>query len=193
MVNFFEKRFTSMREKTLEIRKMVLAGVFAALTAVGAFLRVPLGLMSFTLQVLFTAMAGVALGAKWGAASQAVYVALGLIGLPVFTQGGGLGYLLQPSFGFLLGLIPMAAVIGALCGTDGAPGKVVPAYLAGLTVLYLVGVPYMGLILNLMMDRSLSVWAIVRDGMLIYLPGDAVKLVILTAAAPALCRVVRRT
>ena len=39
---------------------------------------------------------------------------IGLLGLPVFTQGGGIGYVLQPSFGFLLGLIPAAAVIGAL-------------------------------------------------------------------------------
>ena len=41
-------------------------------------------------------------------------MALGLVGLPIFTAGGGFGYVLQPSFGFLLGLIPTAAVIGAL-------------------------------------------------------------------------------
>ena len=65
-------------------RKLVYTALFAALTAAGAFLRIPLGVSSITLQFLFTAMAGVLLGAGCGALSQAVYVALGLIGLPIF-------------------------------------------------------------------------------------------------------------
>ncbi len=173
-------------------RQLVLAALFGALTAVGAFLKFPLGFVSFTLQFLFTALAGITLGPKWGAASQAVYVALGLAGLPVFTQGGGLSYALQPSFGFLLGLIPCAAVVGALAGEGGKPRRTIPACLAGLGVLYLVGVPYMGMILNLLLGKGLPVWSLVRDGMLIYLPGDAVKIALTVAAAPALCRAVRR-
>ena len=95
-------------------RNMVLAALFAALTAIGAFLQIPTGTVPITLQFLFTALAGLLLGWKWGAISQLLYVGIGLLGLPVFTQGGGIGYVLQPSFGFLLGLIPAAAVIGAL-------------------------------------------------------------------------------
>lgn len=93
-------------------RNMVLAALFAALTAIGAFLQIPTGTVPITLQFLFTALAGLLLGWKWGAVSQLLYVGIGLLGLPVFTQGGGIGYVLQPSFGFLLGLIPAAAVIG---------------------------------------------------------------------------------
>ena len=172
-------------------RKLAQAALMAALTAVGAFLRFPLGAMSFTLQDMFTVLAGVLLGWKWGMASQAVYVALGLLGLPVFTMGGGLGYVLQPSFGFLLGIIPAAAVAGYLAGERGEPRRVVPACVAGLAVMYLIGVPYMGAILNLYLNKGLSVWAIVKTGMLIYLPGDALKVAVVTAAAPALCRAVR--
>lgn len=95
-------------------RMLILAALFSALTAIGAFLKFPLGAMSVTLQFLFTAMAGVLLGARWGALSQAAYVVLGLVGLPIFTMGGGLGYVFQPSFGFLLGLIPSAWVMGKL-------------------------------------------------------------------------------
>ena len=178
-----------MRNQT---RFLALAALFAALPAVGAFLRIPLGALSLTLQFLFTALAGVTLGAKWGAVSQGVYVALGLVGLPVFTQGGGVGYLLQPSFGFLLGLIPAAAVIGALAGERGERRRVVPACLAGLAVLYLVGLPYMGLILNVYLGRGVPVWTVVRTGMLVYLPGDGLKIAATAAVAPALCRAVKR-
>lgn len=166
-------------------QKMVKAALLAALTAVGAFLRFPLGAMSFTLQDMFTVLAGILLGWKWGAASQAVYVALGLVGLPVFTQGGGLGYVFQPSFGFLLGLIPAAGVTGALAGGEGEPRRLVPACVAGLAVMYLIGVPYMGMILNVYLGKGLSLWTIVKTGMLIYLPGDAAKVAVVAAVAPA--------
>lgn len=168
------------------------AALMAALTAAGAFLKFPLGAMSFTMQDMFTILAGVLLGWKWGAASQGVYVALGLMGLPIFTQGGGLGYVFQPSFGFLLGLIPAAALTGLLAGEGDDRRRIVFACVAGLAVMYLIGVPYMGMILNLYLGKDLTVWTIVKTGMLIYLPGDALKVAVVAAAAPALCRSVRR-
>ncbi len=101
-----------MKHNTL--RMMLLSALFAALTAIGAFIRLPAGPTSITLQFLFSALAGILLGVKWGTVSQLLYVGLGLLGLPVFTMGGGISYLLQPSFGFLLGLIPSTAVIAGL-------------------------------------------------------------------------------
>ena len=112
-------------------RNMVLAALFAALTAIGAFLQIPTGTVPITLQFLFTALAGLLLGWKWGAISQLLYVGIGLLGLPVFTQGGGIGYVLQPSFGFLLGLIPAAAVIGALTARRTGYLTVLAAVLVG--------------------------------------------------------------
>ena len=112
-------------------RNMVLAALFAALTAIGAFLQIPTGTVPITLQFLFTALAGLLLGWKWGAVSQLLYVGIGLLGLPVFTQGGGIGYVLQPSFGFLLGLIPAAAVIGALTARRTGYLNILAAVLVG--------------------------------------------------------------
>lgn len=167
-------------------RNICLTALFAALTAVGAFLKLPVGTMAMTLQFFFTAMAGALLGRRWGAASQAAYVAIGLMGAPVFTMGAGVGYVLQPSFGFLLGLIPAAWVVGAL--TEGrrlTARRTALACAAGLGALYLVGLPYMGAVLNLYMDREMSLWAIVSGGMLVYLPGDALKIAACAALAPA--------
>lgn len=172
----------------MNVKKMVLAALFAALTAVGAFLKFPLGLTSVTLQFFFTAMAGVLLGSKWGALSQVVYVALGLVGIPIFTLGGGPGYLLQPSMGFLFGLIPAAWLIGRLTERGQPPLRICLSCVAGLAVLYLVGIPYMYLILNVYLGKGLSLWAVLKMGMLIYLPGDALKILATTLLAPILAK-----
>ena len=172
----------------MKTRAMILTALFAALTAIGAFLRVPVGESSFTLQVLFTCLAGVLLGPVLGALSQLVYVLLGLIGLPVFTAGGGISYLFQPTFGFLLGLIPMAWVVGALAGDGQRPIRTAVACLAGLAVLYLVGMPYMGLILNVYLGKGLSLTALLWAGMLPFLPFDALKIAAAAVVSPALCR-----
>lgn len=170
----------------MSARKLVYTALFAVLTAVGAFLRIPLGVSSITLQFLFTAMAGVLLGAGGGALSQAVYVVLGLVGLPIFTAGGGFGYVLQPTFGFLLGLIPSAAVIGALTRRNTSALHIALACVAGLAVLYAVGVPYMALILNGYMGKGMSVSALLWAGMLPFLPGDAIKIAVTAVLCPLL-------
>ena len=73
----------------MKVKDLILTALFAALTAIGAFLGFKFVLASITLQFLFTAMAGVLLGRRYGALSQAVYVLLGLVGVPIFAQGGG--------------------------------------------------------------------------------------------------------
>ncbi len=170
----------------MSARKLVYTALFAVLTAVGAFLRIPLGFSSITLQFLFTAMAGVLLGPGCGALSQGVYVALGLMGLPIFTTGGGFGYVLQPTFGFLLGLIPAAAIIGAISGKSTSPLRIALACAAGLAALYAVGVPYMALILNGYMGKNMSLSALLWAGMIPFLPGDAIKIAVTALLCPLL-------
>lgn len=175
-----------------EIKSMVLAALFAALTAIGAFIQVPLGFTSFTLQTLFTCLSGVLLGAKWGAISQIVYVALGLVGLPVFTQGGGLGYLVKPSMGFLFGLILLAWLVGLLTRTDQSPLRVVLACAAGELAMYAVALPYMYLVMNLYMGMEKSAVDVIKGGMLLFLPGDAVKIAVTALVSGPLLKRVKR-
>ena len=172
----------------MKIRTLAYTALFAALTAVGAFIRIPLGVSSITLQFLFTAMAGIMLGAKYGALSQVVYVVLGLIGIPIFTLGGGFGYVLQPTFGFLLGLIPAAWLIGKLTEKSKAVWQLALSCVAGLATLYLVGLPYMALILNVYMGKGMNTSAILWAGMIPFLPGDILKI----AVSALLCPVLRR-
>ena len=171
----------------MNTRTLTRTALFAALTAAGAFIRIPLGYSSITLQFFFTAMAGCLLGPVWGPVSQTVYVALGLIGLPIFTQGGGLTYLLQPTCGFLIGLIPAAWVIGLLTARRPPhPVRTALACLAGLAVLYAVGLPYMAVILNQYMGKAMDFSAILWAGMLPFLPGVMLKIAVTAALAPLL-------
>ena len=123
--------------------------------------------------------------------SQAVYVLLGLVGLPIFTMGGGFGYVFQPTFGFLLGLIPAAWVVGAVAGESLDPKCMALASLAGLAALYAVGMPYMALILNAYMGKGMTFSALLWAGMLPYLPGDAVKIIVAAGVCPVLRRRLR--
>lgn len=181
-------------KRHIPARALVLTALFAALTAAGAFLRIPTPWSAFSLQVLFVFLAGALLGPKYGALSQGVYVALGLLGIPVFVSGGGPAYVLQPTFGFLLSYIPAAAVVGRLCGGEDhpGPGRVALACLAGLGVIYAVGLPYMALILNLYLGRSMGPREILWSGMIVFLPFDALKIAVTSLLASALIPRLRR-
>lgn len=74
---------------TIRTRKIILVSLFAALTAVGAFIKIPLPHIPITLQTLVVMMSGNLLGHKLGALSQLLYLAVGLLGAPIFAYGGG--------------------------------------------------------------------------------------------------------
>ena len=179
-------------KRSLSAYQLVLTALFAALTAIGAFIRIPTPWSSFTLQVFFVFMAGVLLPPRLAFLSQAVYVGLGLIGLPIFTQGGGFGYVFQPTFGFLLSYLPAAAVISLVCGQSSDFRWVILSCLAGLAVIYAVGMPYMGLILNLYLGKDLSLWALLMAGMIPFLPYDALKLIVTAVLAKPLVPALRK-
>lgn len=154
----------------------------------GSISENPLGPSAITLQFFFTAMAGCLLGSGCGALSQLIYVALGLLGLPIFTAGGGFSYVLHPTFGFLLGLIPAAWVIGRLARSTCSFWRIALAALAGLAVLYAVGLPYMAMILNGYMGKGMDLSAILWAGMLPFLPGDALKILVTAMLTPPIRR-----
>jgi biotin transport system substrate-specific component len=161
-------------------KEMILVSMFAALTAIGAFLKIPAQPADITLQFFFTAFAGIILGSRIGALSQIVYVVIGLIGIPIFTKGGGIGYVFQPSFGYLLGFIVAAYVIGKIVEKNKEPKFITffMASIAGIFVMYLIGIPYLYVIVKNVMGSDINfMWAL-KNGLLIFLPGDLLKSVI---------------
>ena len=105
-----EKAVSRSREHSKDV---ALCGLFAALVAVGAFIKVviPTGAdtMNFTLQWFFVMLAAFLLGSRRAFTSVGVYLLIGLAGVPIFARGGGPAYLLRPTFGFLLGFLLAAS------------------------------------------------------------------------------------
>jgi biotin transport system substrate-specific component len=181
-----------MMKQKIPTKDLILTALFAALTAIGAFLKVPTPWSAFTLQVFFVFMAGVLLGPKYGMLSQIVYVALGLVGLPIFTSGGGFSYVFVPSFGFLLSYIPAAWVVGMLTRKKYTIPWVIFSCVVGLAVVYAIGIPYMALILNVYMGKGMSTSAILWSGMIMFLPYDALKIVVTAVLAKPLVPALKR-
>ncbi len=167
-------------KQPISTQKLVLTALFAALTCVGAFIKIPMLWSSFTLQVFFVFLAGICLGPRYGLLSQLAYVLLGLVGLPIFTNGGGFGYVFQTTFGFLLSYIPAAWVVGKLTERSCSLRRAILACCVGLVVIYAIGMPYMALILNVYLGKGFSLWQLLMAGMLPYLPYDAMKIIVVS-------------
>ncbi len=103
-------------KQRITTRNMVLCALFAALIAIGAFIRIPVPYVPITFQGFFVLLAGFLLGPKYGAASMLIYIAVGLVRIPVFTEGGGIMYVLKPTFGYLIGFAVCAFVVGYVPG-----------------------------------------------------------------------------
>ena len=123
-------------------RDLTVCGLFTALTAVGAFIKIviPVGAdtMNFTLQWFFVLLAGLLLGSKRAFLSVSTYLLIGLMGIPVFARGGGPAYLLRPTFGFLLGFALAAYAMGKICEWmhSSKPGTWVFAATVGYVIYY---------------------------------------------------------
>jgi len=114
---------------------MVLASLFASLTAICAWIAIPLPGISFTMQTFALLLTLGVLGGRWGTVSILLYLLLGLVGLPVFTGfRGGAAALLDPTGGFLWGFL-----LGALAYRLLEKLGKLPAMIAALAVCYLCG------------------------------------------------------
>lgn len=177
MLTLKEKEMTN---KKFTIKDMVICSMFTVLITVGAFIKIPVPVCPFTLQFFFTTMAGLILGAKRGAISCALYAILGLIGLPIFAEGGGIWYLAKPTFGYIIGFIIGSYVTGKLAERKGwdKPLLIFVASFIGLLIVYACGMVYYYVIGNYIADSPIGIWALFLYGFLLAVPGDFVLCVL---------------
>jgi len=154
-------------------RNILNVALFSALTAVGAYIHIPLPFVPITLQTMFTYMAGALLGGNLGALSQLIYVLLGISGLPIFAGGNtGFWVLIGPTGGYLIGFIAGAFVIGKLVEVKKNPSLpwLLTCMMAGTVLIYALGV------IQLMNWMKIDVKSAIVIGVLPFIVGDSLKM-----------------
>lgn len=178
------------KHKENPVRLALFGALFAALTACGAYIRIPIPPVPVTLQTLFVFLSGGLLGAKGGFLSQCIYLTMGLIGVPVFSGGGGLGSIFQPSFGYLVGFPFAAALVGILVKmfSGGNTRKIrsklseiikyALIYSAGSFVIYVFGILYFSYYTYYIIGQELNLSYIIWAGCIMFIPADIIKNII---------------
>lgn len=171
---------------------LILAGT--ALIAVSAQISVPLWPVPVTGQTLAVLLVGASLGAWRGIVSTTLYMLLGLAGLPIFADfTGGPASVLTPSFGFVIGFIFSAALIGWLSerAWDRHPLLASAGFLAASIVPFLFGLPYLAIVLgNLGLPNDFA--AVMAAGFTPFIVGGIIKWAIAAALLPIAWTLVRR-
>ena len=179
------------RSSSKVLIRITLTALFAAITAAGAFIAIPIGPVPIALQNLFTLLAGLVMGPVLGALSVGLFLVAGAIGLPVFANTGapmGIARIMGPTGGYLFGYLLGALVAGLILGYPRAAEKIpiwrlVIAVLAALLVVYIPGLLQLKFRLDIDWARTFSI------GFLPFIPGDAIKGLVAALAAPRLRRI----
>lgn len=177
-----------------QTRELVLMGLFTGLTCLVAMILKWGGevLVPFSFLPMMALLAGALLGSRAGALSMVAYMLMGLIGIPVFSKPpyGGPVYIVQPTFGFILGFVAAAWVTGKLLEGIDNPSwlRYATAMGVGLAVVYGVGLPYLWLIVNFYLGKAMNVLTVIKVGFLPFIGLDLIK----TALAMVLARLVHQ-
>lgn len=173
------------------VKNITLAVLGSLALWVSAKISIPFWPVPLTMQTLVVLTIGMAFGWKLGASTILLYLAEGAIGLPVFSgtpeKGMGLVYMLGTTGGYLVGFVFAAAAVGWLAqkGWDRNPITTALAMLIGTAIIYVFGILWLGSIVG--WDKPVLAW-----GLIPFLPGDMLKLILATAFMPTIWKLVSK-
>lgn len=161
----------------LKTKDMILIALFAILTAVGAYISIPIPPVPVTLQGMVCILAGAILGSKRGALSQILYTLMGLVGLPVFAGGkGGISSLVSPTFGYIIGFIVCAYIVGKAVerSKEIKVIKIFAGAFLGTIAIYAIGTSYLYGIINLVLDKPMDLMGAIKVGVVPFFIKDTI-------------------
>jgi len=161
--------------KTIEITMIAL---FVAFTAIGANIGnfFTIGGVPLTLQTFFAILAGLVLGKRLGSMAMIVYMFIGLVGLPIFSQfGGGFRVLFSPTFGFILSYIVVSYVVGWMIKKKSTLPMFIFSAIVGLILNYVIGTNWMYFAYKLWADAPAGfTYSLAWSWMLVFLAKDVI-------------------
>ena len=174
-----------MKRKNL-IVTLTLSSLFCTLIIIGSFIRIPMpNMMPVTLQTFFVLLTALVLPIKASVLAITTYIALGLIGLPIFSGGGGIGYVLMPNFGFIIGFLIATVIISAI--TLKLQNRKLWQYivisLLGITVIYIIGILYFAFITNVYNKSDYSAIWFIQTVFLPFLPKEIICIILASISA----------
>jgi biotin transport system substrate-specific component len=178
----------SPRQQRSWLLGAVLVVLFSAFVALTAQVEIPLWPVPLTLQTLGVLFTGAVLGSRRGVVALLLYLTEGALGLPVFAGGAsGVGYMLGPTGGYLVGFLVAAGVVGWLAqrGWDRRLLWAAVAMVIGNGVIYVCGVAWLAVFLG-------DLWGALFKGLLLFLIGDLIKIAVAALALPGGWKLVRR-
>jgi biotin transport system substrate-specific component len=160
---------------------LILSG--AVFTAYAAQLVIPMWPVPITAQTLAVLLVGSVLGATRGAISLIVYFSMGAVGLPVFSAATSLSF--GPTFGYLVGFIAAAAVVGYLSqrGWHKSVAGVLGSFAIANTVIYLFGLPWLAFVLG-SLGAANDLASVAAAGLAPFILGDVIKMTVAAALLP---------
>lgn len=155
---------------------LILSALFVAFITIGAFIKIPIGPVPITLQFMFVLLAGQILSPFSAMISLLIYTFLGLVGFPVFAGGGGPGYVLTPTFGYIVGFVVSAIVVSLIShGGKKTFKRLFLANLAGFMLVYICGLGY-SILLNLFyFNKITDLGSLLLMGFVFFIPTDLIS------------------
>lgn len=166
-------------------KELTISAMFTVLFIIGSKLVIPTGIIPLTLQTMVVILYGLLLKPKQICLSYGIYFTLGLLGFPVFASGGGLVYVLQPSFGFLLSF-PIAACLISILTNKLVKRTFLSCFmicLLALLLIYTIGCCYMYGIMNFYLGTQKSMQTIIAIGALPFFISDSLSIGLATFCA----------
>lgn len=145
------------------------SAMMIALLSVAAYIKIPLGLVPITFQFLIVLVIGLLFSIKQVIITLSLYILVGLLGVPVFSGGGGFDYIIRPSFGFILGFLVCGVITNIAYKKTNQPFL---STLLGYISLYLVGLPYLFVILTKVMNITIQIDQFLYSYWIIFMLND---------------------
>jgi len=160
-----------------KIHNLCISAIMLALLIICSKITIPLGVISLTLQTFIVILLSLVLNTRYSLLVFITYIILGLLGLPVFSGGGGFAYVLKPSFGFIIGFLAQSILTSRVTPKSNRYIKYIYSMI-GLFIIYLCGAIYMYFIMNYYMDLDKNIFYILSVGVTPFIIKDMASVIL---------------